>query len=160
MIKRVLFFSFLLFCFAATLQAQYKPNWINKVKETIEQKETDWKIDNQTGYGEKETWNQSFHLKSGIKTASVEISYLNAANFEESFEDQINTFSKTIGKGTPKRKLQNFGDGGYIWTFTGGWTMIQAKKGKFIVRAAAPTETLAKRLAKYAFDQMPHNGEN
>jgi hypothetical protein len=60
-----------------------------------------------------------------------------------------------MGRGASKRKLQNLGDGGYFWRLDGGWSKIQAKKGKLVINIFAPNETTAIRFAKYVFEQIP-----
>jgi hypothetical protein len=156
--KGVLNIGALILCCAVNVFAQDKPLWVLQIEDAFKRKELKWKIERTIIRNERSFFDESITLKSGGYRAHVQLTIWDSAkNAQDVFEAEAIAFDNTMGSRVSKTKLKDFGDENYIWPNLNrdGWTMIEFRKGKVLVRVYAPSVATAKRFAQYVIGQIP-----
>lgn len=138
--------------------AQGRPDWMVQVENTLKQKETAWQIGpglvNDTGA----SYSESFRLKKGAFTASVQITaYYILENPDETFTGLVTASDNIMGKRQKKTTLEGLGTEAYMWSGSNAddYTTVFFKKDKIFVTVFMPGRATAQRFAKHVASHIP-----
>jgi len=147
----------LIICFSNTIHAQEKPEMITKIERIFREKEPAWKVERVYVKNASDPFHQSIVFRSGGNQAAVDVSiWSREKDAQDVFAGESIAFGNTMGKRMVKSRLVNLGDESHMWTNRGStaWPTIKFRKGNVNVTVFAPSVAIAKRFAKYVFEQM------
>ncbi|CAN5660404.1 hypothetical protein BH20ACI4_BH20ACI4_13900 [soil metagenome] len=153
----------ILFC-SMIIFGQEKPSWIISFENNIKQKEANLEIGKTGGVSlEGGFFNYFYRMTSGIDRITILIRKdhdtpnRNKNASEKLFANSATLFERTINRNVERKKLENLGDEGFIWTNFNkeGWTRIHFRKQDVFVEISASSEETARRFSRYIVDEMP-----